>query len=103
MSEKVQRRATKMVYGSNDLTYEQRLRILGITTLETRRLRGDLIEAFKIIKGFDKVDYLKFFHLSITALRDHNLKLFKPSFKCNIGKYTFTNRLLIAGIVYQKI
>ena len=47
-------RATKMVYGSNDLTYEQRLRRLNITTLETRRLRGDIIEVFKIINGFDK-------------------------------------------------
>ena len=52
----VQRRATKMVYGLNDLTYEQRLMRLDITALETRKLRGDLIEAFKIIKGFDKVD-----------------------------------------------
>ena len=50
MLEKIQRRATKMVYGLNDLTYEQRLRRLGIATLETGRLRGDLIEAFKIIK-----------------------------------------------------
>ena len=39
MLEKVQRCATKMVYGFNDLTYEQRLRRLGITTLETRTLR----------------------------------------------------------------
>ena len=35
MLKKVQRRATKMVRGLNDLTYEQRLRRLGITTLET--------------------------------------------------------------------
>ena len=47
---KVQIRATKMVYDFNDLTYEQRLRRLNITTLETRRLRGDLIEVFKIVK-----------------------------------------------------
>ena len=71
MLEKVQCRATKMVYGLNDLTYEQRLRRLDITTLETRRRRGDLIEAFKIIKGFDKVDYLKYFHLSRSGLRGH--------------------------------
>ena len=85
MLEKVQRRATKMVYGLNDLTYDKRLRRLGITTLETRRLRSDLIEFFKIIKGFDKVDYLKFFRLSTTGLRDHCLKLFKPSFNRDVG------------------
>ena len=94
MFEKMQRRATKMVYGFNDLTYEQRLRRLGITTLETRRLRGDVIEDFKIIKDFDKVDYLKFFHQSTKGLRGHNLKLFKLSFKCNVGKYTFSNRAI---------
>ena len=77
----MQRRATKMVYGFNDLTYEQRLRRLDITTLEIRTLRDDLIKDFKIIKGFDKVDYLKFFHLYTTGLRGHNLKLFNPSFK----------------------
>ena len=94
MLEKVQRCATKMVYSLNNLTYEQRLRRLGITTLETRRVRGDLIEAFKIINGFDKVEYLKFFLLSTTALRGHNLKLFKPYFKPNVGKYTFSNRVI---------
>ena len=94
MMVKVQRRVSKMVYGFNDLTYEQRLRRLSIATLETRKLRGDLIEVFKIFKGFDKVDYLKFFHLSKTGLRGHNLKLFKPSFKRNIGNYTFSNRVI---------
>ena len=53
MLEKVQKRATKMVYGFNDLTYEQRLRRLNITTLDTHRIRGDLIEVFKIVKGTD--------------------------------------------------
>ena len=47
MLEKVQRRATKMVYGFNDFTYEQRLRRLDITILETRRLRGDLIAVLR--------------------------------------------------------
>ena len=84
MLEKVQRRATKMVYGFNDLTYEQRLRRLNITTLEPRRLRGDLIEIFKRVKGFDKVDFRNFFYLSTTGLRGHSLKIFKPSFKHDV-------------------
>ena len=54
----------------------------------------DLIEVFKIIKGFDKVNYLEFFHLSTTGLRGHNLELFKPSFNRNVGKYTFSNRVI---------
>ena len=93
MLEKVQRCATRMVYGFNDLTYEQRLRILNMTTLETRSLRGDLIGVFKIANGFDNVEYLDFFHLSTTGLTGHSLQLFKLSFKCNFWKYTFSNRV----------
>ena len=49
--EKVQRRATKMVSGLEKVPYEERLERLNLTTLKTRRIRGDLIEVFKIFKG----------------------------------------------------
>ena len=55
--------------------------MLGLTTLETRRLHGDLIEVFKIFKGFDNVTYTDFFTLSDTGLRGH--------------EYKFKNRMLI--------
>ena len=35
----------------------------GLTTLETRRLRGDQIEVFKILNGYEKIDRM-FFSLS---------------------------------------
>ena len=44
-------------------SYEDRLRILGLTTLETRFLRADLIEVFKILRGFENLDPDIFFQV----------------------------------------
>ena len=63
LSEKVQRRATRLIYSLHDLQYYDRLKRLKLTTLETMRVRGDLIEVFKIIKGFEEVDSKLFLRL----------------------------------------
>ena len=49
--EKVQRRAKKTIEGLEGLGYLERLSILYLTTLETRFLRADLIEVYRIFKG----------------------------------------------------
>ena len=64
MLEKIQRRATKLIPGLRDLRYEERLKECGLTTLETRRLRGDQIEVFKILNGYENIDYNIFFEIN---------------------------------------
>ena len=51
--EKVQKRATKVSPAIRHLTYEKRLVNLNLTTLETRRTRGDLIQKYKIDKKLE--------------------------------------------------
>src|SRR6218665_2175815 len=51
----VQRRATKMIRGLGKFTYEERLIRCGLTNLEKRRTRGDLIEAYKIMTGNEAI------------------------------------------------
>ena len=54
--EQVQQRFSRQVSGLGNLPYEERLHRLGLTTLEDRRERGDLIETYKIITGKVDVD-----------------------------------------------
>ncbi|XP_060068745.1 uncharacterized protein LOC132548866 [Ylistrum balloti] len=50
--ERVQRRATKLIPGLKELSYSDRLKKLGLPTLAYRRLRGDMINVFKIMDKF---------------------------------------------------
>ena len=56
-----QRRATKMVNSLSNLTYEERLKKLGLPTLNYHRMTADVIEVYKIINQHDRVNVDKFF------------------------------------------
>ena len=93
--EKVQRRATKMIEGFGKLIYDERLRRTGLTMLEERRIRGDLIETFKMIKGISKVDYTKFFSISENnRTRGNSYKLEKKQCNINIRSSFFSQRVV---------
>ena len=51
MLEKVQKRMTRMLPDLKNMSYPERLKILGLTTLESRRLRGDF-RGIQDSKGF---------------------------------------------------
>ena len=74
LMEGVQRRATKLVPSMRYYSYEERLKFFNLTTLDTRRIRGDLIEIFKILKGYEDVNAQTFFELSQLSTRGHSLK-----------------------------
>ena len=46
----------QLIPGLIDLTYDERLKECGLTTLETRRFRGDQLEVFKILNGYENID-----------------------------------------------
>ena len=93
--ERLQMRATKLIPGIKDLSYEDRLRELQLPSLAHRRLRGDAIQTFKIIKCLDDCNKEKFFKLStMSNTRGHSYKLEKPRCETNFALNQFSNRVV---------
>ena len=78
-----------------DLSYEGRLKECGLTILETRRLRGDQIEVFKILNEYENIDSNMFFSLKkYSRTRGHKVKLVKDQHRLDIRKYSFSQRTI---------
>jgi len=60
------------MWRTGGMEYEERLRIVGQTTLETRRLRVDMVEVYKIVRGFQGTDEVKFFQKRVGRTRGHD-------------------------------
>ena len=74
MLEKVQIRATKLVDGFRNLTYEERLKELDLPTLVYRRARGDMIEVYKHLNVYHKETLPPRFQIS-RLKRNHDSQL----------------------------
>lgn len=93
--ENVQRRATRLVTSLQHLSYPDRLRNLGLPTLEYRRDRADMIQVFKILNNIDKVDKNTMFQMSsYEATRGHSQKIFKKRYRLKIRGHFFSNRII---------
>ena len=93
--ENVQRRATKLVTSLKNYSYPERLKKLGLPTLEYRRERADLIQVYKILNNIDLVDKEKLFTIAeYRQTRGHPFKLFKRRSRLNIRANTFGNRVV---------
>jgi hypothetical protein len=93
--EQVQGRATRMIEECRGLSYEERLKVTGLTTLEKRRTRGDLIEVFKAVKGITKIDRSSLFTIANNSrTRGHRFKLVKTRSRLDLRKNFFSQRVV---------
>ena len=92
--EKVQRRATKQVSSLCHLSYELRLKKLNLYTLSFRRLRGDMIETFKIMTNLYDCEVSPNLILSTnTRTRGNDKKLSTRRARHDFRKHFFTLRI----------
>ena len=83
-----------MIRGLEHLSYEDRLRQLGLFSLEMRKLPGDLITAFQYLKGAYRKDGDGLFNRACSdRMRGHGFKLKEGRFRLDVRKF-FTVRVV---------
>ena len=93
--EKIQKRATKLIISFKKLSYKDRLIKLKLPTLKYRRLRGDMIEVFKILHNYYDLDVAPKLVLNNTSFtRGNSLKLLNHTFRYDLRKYSFPARIV---------
>jgi len=94
--ENVQRHFTRCIAGQKNLSYENRLKGLRLPSLAYRRLRGDMIEVFKILHNMydPKTTRSLLMRPDSFLTRGHDLKLTKQFVNTSMYQHFFTNRVI---------
>ncbi|CAF0732558.1 unnamed protein product [Brachionus calyciflorus] len=98
--EKVQRRATRLTPQLRGLSSPDRLSKMGLSNLQTRRQRGDLIQMFKIVNNFEKVDLINCGYVNAQNrkynLRSHNKSIRREKMRYFQPRFNFLNNRVTA-------
>lgn len=100
--ENVQKRFTKRLCQRNNIkfnNYSDRLNILNLESLETRRIKFDIILMYKIFNNLIDVNFEELFRSSVSSerynLRGHKHRLFLPKYSGSSPRHNFfTNRII---------
>ena len=96
--EKIQRRASRIALGQKpqEMSYEERCKILKWSTLDQRREFLSLVECFKIVFGLNGLNFNDFFQYTNckSTRANHQYKIQTKSAKCNCLKYSFFVRII---------
>ena len=91
--ERVQRRATKLVPELRDLEYSERLMRLGLTTLEERRVRGDMIQTYKFVTRKEDIDPAVFFQMAVPRPGANSKKIYRQRPRLDVRKNFYSQRV----------
>ena len=92
---RIQKIVTKIIPRLRNKSYEERLNELNLFSLSKHRLRGELIEVFKIFNGFGSINVNDYVTTDLTSTtRNNGFKIIGKRFKSSEGKHFFFNRIV---------
>ena len=85
----------KIIPKPRDISYEMRLKECGLATQETRRLRGNQVEEFKILNGYENIERnICFSAKEEGRTRGHGVTIAKKQCRLDFRKLSFSQRTI---------